>query len=74
MPKTYKASLNVFGLRTGDTFTTDEPGWDKYVEKGLLSLEEDTDVVQGESAEGSGLGGEEGSGEEGAAGPGEGEE
>lgn len=36
--KTYKTAMTILGLGRGDTFESDDPGWDKYVKGGFLTV------------------------------------
>lgn len=46
---TYKAAMTVLGLHTGETFDSDDPGWDKYVKGGLLTVVEKEDKQTAEA-------------------------
>lgn len=45
MPK-YRAAMSVFGLSTGDTFESNDPGWEERATAGfLVKVDEDTPVT-----------------------------
>lgn len=44
--KTYKTVMTVLGLSRGDTFSSDDPGWERYVQAGALVVVEEPEPVE----------------------------